>query len=117
MLVDPDAAAQKQLLTLLAQRGHRGVPVAPQEAVDLSQRLRFDAVFWVLSPGAPMWTEFYETILGQAPVFVLVGDGWDSSVSQRLEENRSLLLARPVQEAEMERILAEVDARTREMTQ
>jgi K+-sensing histidine kinase KdpD len=112
MLVDPDAATQKQLLTLLAARGHRGVPVAVREAVDLAQRLRFDAVFWVLSPGAPTWTEFYEAIRGQALVFVLVGDGWDATLAQRLEENRSFLLARPVQEGEMDRILAEAESRS-----
>ncbi len=113
MLVDPDAATQKQLLGLLAARGHRGVPVAPREAVDLAQRLRFDAVFWLLSPGGATWTEFYDTIRGQAPVFVLVSDGWDSTLAQRLEQNQSFLLARPVQEAEMDRILGEVEARTR----
>jgi K+-sensing histidine kinase KdpD len=113
MLVDPDAATRKQLLTLLAARGHRGVPVAPREAVDLSQRLRFDAVFWMLSPGAPAWTEFYETIRGQGPVFVLVGDGWDAALAQRLEKNRCFLLARPVQEPEVERILAEAESRSR----
>lgn len=113
MLVDPDAATQKQLLALLAARGHRGVPVATREAVVLAQRLRFDAVFWFLSPGAPTWTEFYEALRAQAPVFVLVGDGWDATLAQRLEENHSFLLARPVQEADLDRILAEAEARSR----
>jgi signal transduction histidine kinase len=113
MLVDPDAATQRQLLALLVARGHRCVPVSAREAVELSQRLRFDAVFWVLSPGGPTWTEFYESIRGQGPVFVLVGDGWDAMLARSLEETRSFLLTRPVQEAEMERILAEVEARSR----
>ncbi len=113
MLVDPDAATQRQLLMLLVARGHRGVPVSAREAVELSQRLRFDAVFWVLSPGGPTWTEFFEGIRDQGPVFVLLGDGWDPMLARSLEENRSFLLARPVQEAEMERILAEVQARSR----
>jgi len=113
MLVDPDTATQKQILGLLAARGHRGVPVAPREAVDLAQRLRFDAVFWLLSQGGATWTEFYDTIRGQSPVFVLVSDGWDSTLAQRLEQNQSFLLARPVQEAEMDRILAEIEARSR----
>ena len=69
-------------------------------------------MFWVLSPGGPTWTEFYESIRGQGPVFVLVGDGWDATLAQRLEENRSFLLARPVQEGEMDRILAEAESRS-----
>jgi signal transduction histidine kinase len=113
MLVDPDAATQKQLLALFAARGHRGVPVAPREAVDLAQRLRFDAVFWLPSAGATTWTEFYDTIRGQAPAFVLVSDGWDSALAQRLEQNQSFLLARPVQEPDLDRILAEIEARSR----
>ncbi len=113
MLVDPDDATRKQFLSLLAARGHRGVPVAPQEAVDLSQRLRFDAVFWLISPGGPVWTEFYDTIRGQVPAFILVSDGRDSTLAQRLEQNQSILLTRPVPEAEMDRVLGEVEARSR----
>jgi C4-dicarboxylate-specific signal transduction histidine kinase len=112
MLVDPDPAAQKRILALLAARGHRGVPVAPREAVDLAQRLSFDAVFWLLSSNGPTWTEFYETIRGQTPAFILMGDAWDATLAQRLEANRSFLLVRPVQEAELDRILGEVEARS-----
>lgn len=113
MLMDPDPVAQKHLLGLLAARGHRGVPVAPREAVDLAQRLRFDAVFWLLSSGSPTWTEFYETVRGQTPAFILMGDGWDAALAQRLEQNRCFLLVRPVQESDLERILSEVEARSR----
>jgi len=117
MLVDPDDEARKQLLSMLAVRGHRGVPVAPREAVDLAQRLRFDAVFWLLSHGAPTWTEFYDAIRGHVRVFVLVSDGRDSTLAQRLEETRSILLTRPVQEAEVDRILSEVEIRSRAASQ
>jgi hypothetical protein len=78
MLVEPDPAAQRGLLALLSARGHRGVPVAPQEAVDLAQRLHFEAVFWSLHPNSRMWTECYDALRGQAPLFVLVSDGWDA---------------------------------------
>jgi signal transduction histidine kinase len=113
MLVDPDAAAQRGLLSLLSARGHRGVPVASQEADDLAQRLRFDAVFWSLHPSTRVWTESYDALRGQIPLFVLVGDGWDPELARRLEQNRDYLLARPIQEAELERILADAEARSR----
>jgi C4-dicarboxylate-specific signal transduction histidine kinase len=113
MLVDQDPRTQKQILTLLAARGHRGVPVAPREAIDLAQRLRFDAVFWVLSSSGPTWMEFHDTIRGHTPAFVLMGDAWDAALAQRLEQHRAFLLVRPVQEAELDRILAEVEARSR----
>lgn len=113
MLVEPDAAAQRSLLALLSARGHRGVPVAAQESVDLAQRLRFDAIFWSLHPNSRMWTEFYEALRGQAPLFVLVADGRDPDLARRLEQNRDFLLTRPIQEAELERILSDAEVRSR----
>jgi hypothetical protein len=113
LLVDADTAAIKQTLPSLAVRGHRGVPVASQEAADLAQRLRFDAVLWFVSPGAPSWTEFLAGFQGKAPAFVLVSDAWDTAVAKRLEESRSFLLARPIKEDELERILLAIEARTR----
>lgn len=113
MLVEPDATALRGLLPLFSTRGHRGVPVAPQEAVDLAQRLPFDAVFWSLHPNSRMWTEVYDALRGHAPLFVLVSDGWDAELARRLEENHDFLLARPVQDAELDRILADAELRSR----
>ncbi len=113
MLVDPDPGSQRGLLTLLSARSHRGVPVAPQEAADLAQRLRFDAIFWSLHPGGRAWTEYYEALRGHTPVFILVSDGWDPELARRLEQNRDFLLPRPIQEAELDRILADADVRSR----
>ena len=113
MVVDQEAAAQRQLIAMLTARGHRGVPVSPQEAADLAQRLRFDAVFWSIHSGVSPWTEFYDVIRAQTSTFVLVGAGWDPELARRLEENHDFLLARPIQELEIERILAAAEARPR----
>ncbi len=113
MLVDPDPGAQRNLLALLAARGHRGVPVAPKEAVDLVERLRFDAVFWSLHPASRNWAESYDALRAQTPVFVLVSDGWDPELARRLEQNRDFLLPRPIQEGELDRILSGAENRSR----
>jgi hypothetical protein len=113
LLVDPDPGGAKNVLALLAARGHRGVPVAAQEAGDLSQRLRFDSVFWFSSPGAASWTEFLESVNGKQMAFVLVTDAWDAALARRMEETQSFLLARPVRESEIDRILAVLEARSR----
>lgn len=113
MLVDPDAAAQRGLLTLLSARGHRGVPVSPQEAPDLAQRLRFDSVFWSLHPNTRSWAESYDALRAHAPSFVLVTGGWDAELARRLEQNRDFLLSRPIQDAELDRILADIETRSR----
>ena len=87
--------------------------MASQEAADLAQRLRFDAVLWFVSPGAPSWTAFLAGFHANAPAFVLVSDAWDAALAKRLEKGRSFLLARPIKESELERILLAIEARTR----
>lgn len=113
MLIEPDTAAQRQLIAVLSARGHRTVPVFAQEAADLSGRLRFDAVFWSLHSGNSPWTEFYETIRSHIPTFVLVGAGWDAQLAHRLEENHDFLLPRPILESELDRILGAAEAKSR----
>lgn len=113
MLVDPDASAQRQLLGLLAMRGHRVVPAQPQESAELSQRLRFDAVFWALHASGKDWMEFSGAIRSHVSAFILVSNGYDSDLAHHLEQNQGFLLSRPLQEAELERILGEVESRTR----
>jgi CheY-like chemotaxis protein len=112
MLVDPDSATQRPLLSLLAARGHRTVPTGPQEAVELSQRLRFDAVFWALHPGGSSWTESQQGLRAHVPAFVLISNGYDPELSRHLERDQAFFLARPVQETELDRILQAAASRT-----
>lgn len=112
MLVDSDPGAQRQLLGLLAARGHRAVPVAPREAVELAQRLKFDAVFWAVRLHAQNWAGSSEEIRSLVPVFVLVTDGYDQELIRRVEENQGFLLGRPIQEQELDRILGEAETFT-----
>jgi signal transduction histidine kinase len=107
MLVDPNPGTQRQLLSLLSERGHRTVPVASHTAIDLSQRLRFDAIFWVLHPNSGTWTESREAMRRHVPVFVLVSDGYDQELARHLEQNQGFLLPRPIQDADLDRILAQ----------
>jgi signal transduction histidine kinase/CheY-like chemotaxis protein len=115
MLVDPEQGAQRQLLGLLSMRGHRVVPVAPEEAADVAQRLRFDAVLWAMrltsAAGGAKWGEFQERTRGSIASFVLLSDGYDAELARSIEEGGNFLLGRPVQEAELDRILRQIDAR------
>jgi signal transduction histidine kinase/CheY-like chemotaxis protein len=115
MLVDPDAGARRQLLGLLSLRGHRVVPAAEEEAADLSQRLRFDAVLWAMrlsSPsGSSKWSEFQERARWSITAFVLLSDGYDAELARSIEEGGNYLLGRPIHESELDRILRQIDAR------
>jgi signal transduction histidine kinase len=114
LLVDPDPGPQRQLLGLLSLRGHRVVPASEEEAADLAQRLRFDAVLWAmrLSPsGSSKWSEFQERARASITGFVLVSDGYDAELARSIEDGGNFLLGRPVQEFELDRILRQIDAR------
>lgn len=116
MLVDPDPGPQRQLLGLLSLRGHRVVPVSPDEAADVAQRLRFDAVMWAMrlsgQSGGSKWSEFQERARASIAAFVLISDGYDAELARSIEEGGNFLLGRPIQESELDRVLRQIDART-----
>jgi signal transduction histidine kinase/CheY-like chemotaxis protein len=111
MIVDTDPNAQRNLLRLAGGRGHRTVPVNPQEAVELLHRLRFDAVFWAIRSGAASWSESHDRIRKQVAAFVLLSDGYDPELARSLEQNGGFLLPRPVQPVELDRVLREIQMR------
>jgi hypothetical protein len=113
MLVDHEPGSNRPLLKLLSSRGHRVVPVAGEEAVDVAPRLRFDAVFWTARAGRGGWSEFLERVKASVGTFVLISDGYSQELATSLEQNGSFLLARPVEEASLDRILGEIGARLR----
>lgn len=111
MLVDGDLGAQRQLLGLLAARGHRVVPSRAEEAADLAHRLHFDGVMWALRQGGSKWSDYQDRLRDLIPTFVLVSDGYDADLAASLQESGGFLLGRPLQEPELERILGAVEAR------
>jgi signal transduction histidine kinase len=114
LLVDPDPGPQRQLLGLLSLRGHRVVPSSEDEAADLAQRLRFDAVLWAmrLSPsGSAKWSDFQERARASIGAFVLISDGYDLELARSIEDSGSFLLGRPIREADVDRILRQIEAR------
>lgn len=111
MLVDSDLAAQRQLVKLLAARGHRVVPVPAEEASDLAQRLRFDGVFWAVRAGGSKWSDFGDHLRASIPAFILLSDGYDAELAGSLAESGGFLLPRPIRESELDIILEAVEAR------
>jgi CheY-like chemotaxis protein len=111
MLVDSDSAAQRQLVKLLAARGHRVVPVPAEEASDLAQRLRFDGVFWAVRAGGSKGSDLEGHLRASIPAFILLSDGYDAESAGNLAESGGFHLARPIQESELDTILEAVEAR------
>lgn len=112
LLVDSDTAAQRQLLGMLAARGHRVIPVPAEQAADLAPRMRFDAVFWAARTGGPKWSDQQDRIRPAVPAFVLISDGFHRDLASSLEDSGGFLLARPLQAVELDRVLEAVELRT-----
>ena len=111
MLVDSNAAALRHVLGMLTSRGHRVVPAPLEEAADLAQRLRFDAVLWAIHSSGSRWSEFQERIRSHVPAFVLLSDGYDADLARGFEESGGFLLRRPIQESELDEVLRKIEAR------
>jgi CheY-like chemotaxis protein len=113
MLVDPDAAGQRQMMKVLSGRGHRVVPAGLDEAADLSQRLKFDAVFWALRPGGGTSVrhsvDSQERVREHVPGFVLVSDAYDAELARSLETGGGFLIARPIQESQLIHVLQKIE--------
>jgi len=112
LVIEPDDAAQRQLLALLSARGCRVVPVGNTDtALDLAQRMRFDAVFCSLHAPGLNWVELSERMHDRVAAFSLLSDGYDTELSADFEGDGRWVLPKPVQETELDRILKAAEPR------
>jgi CheY-like chemotaxis protein len=106
LVIEPDEAAQRQLLAILSSHGFRVVPVDNTDAgLDLAQRMRFDAAFCSLHAPGLNWVELSERMHSRVGGFVLLSDGYDAELTADFEGDRQFVLPKPLQEKELERIL------------
>jgi len=110
LVIEPDEAAQRQILALLATRGFRVVPVDNSDTgLDMAQRMRFDAAFCSVHAPGLNWVELSERMQSRVEAFVLLSDGYDSELCADFEDDERFVLAKPVQEPELERVLRSLE--------
>jgi GAF domain-containing protein/CheY-like chemotaxis protein len=110
LVIEPDEAAQRQLLGLLSTRGYRVVPVTNSDnGLELAQRMRFDAAFCSVHADGLNWVELSERMHSRVGGFILLSDGYDAELSSDFEGDGRFVLPKPVQEAELERVLRSID--------
>jgi CheY-like chemotaxis protein len=118
LLLQPDPLSRQALVSLLGEIGHRSVAAANvNEALDLVKRLRFHALFCSAHLPGQRWPECFEGSRGHVGVFVLLTRGHDPALAGVLAEGGSFTLPEPVRPNELKRVLAEVQARVREIGQ
>ena len=106
LVIEPDEAAQRQLLALLSARGFRVVPVTNSDTgLDLAQRMRFDAAFCSVHAPGLNWVELSERMHSRVGGFILLSDGYDAELSADFEGDGRFVLPKPLQEKELERVL------------
>lgn len=106
LVIEPSEAIQAQLRALLADRGYRVVPVkSSDEGLDLAQRLRFDAVFCSVHAPGLNWVETADQVRTRVGGFVLLSDSYDADLSADFAGERRFVLAKPVDEKHLDRVL------------
>ena len=110
LLVDPEADARRELLDLLAARGHRVVPIAAEQAADLARRLRFDAVVWAVRSDGWKWSDYQDRLRDVVPTFILVSSGYDAALAGSLRESGGFLLSRPIKDPDIDRVIESIAA-------
>jgi CheY-like chemotaxis protein len=112
MLIEPDAAEQRKLLAMLSVRGHRAIPVDnAEEAADMVQRMPFDVIFCTIRLPGLTWIEFFKRVRRRIQAFVLLTESYDSAAGGVLKDGTGFILRKPLQEKELDSILAEVEMR------
>lgn len=118
LIVEPDVLNQRRLISYWAGRKHRAVPVSNEsEALELLRRVKIDVVFCAVRIGAGNWVELFDQVRTQVAVFVLLADGMDSDANTLFPEGEGLLLRKPLESGEMDRLLGRIEQRVEEVTQ
>jgi CheY-like chemotaxis protein len=106
MVIEPDEAAQRQLSALLTAQGCRVVPLDNADAgLELAQRMRFDLAFCSVHAPGLNWVELSERMQARIGGFALLCDRYDAELSADFEGPARFVLPKPVQEADLERVL------------
>ena len=109
LVIEPDGAVQRKLLSLLSAHHHRVIPVvSAEEASDLLDRLPFDLVFCSVRLPGRTWIEFQEGIRDKELPFVLVTEGYDERLASSMRASGGFLLRKPLDERDFERVLASI---------
>jgi GAF domain-containing protein/CheY-like chemotaxis protein len=113
LLVEPEENAQRQLRDQLTTRGCRVVPVSNADnALELAQRMRFDAAFCSIHAPGLNWVELSERLESRVGDFVLLSDRFDAELTAGLESEGRFVLTKPIADSDLERVLAGMHAHT-----
>jgi GAF domain-containing protein/CheY-like chemotaxis protein len=110
LVIEHEETVQRQLMTLLAGRGCRVVPVTNADTgLELAQRMRFDLAFCSVHAPGLNWVELSERLQSRLGAFVLLSDGYDPELAADFEGENRFVVAKPVQEADINRVIQNLE--------
>lgn len=105
LVVEPEAAAQRHVVSTLTKLGHRVVPVASaEEGADLAERMRFDLAVCAFRLPGLRGTDFLDRVRNQVGGVALLTDAYDPNVAPTYASSDVYVLSKPVDAAEIARI-------------
>jgi len=111
LVVEPDAAVQRQLLVALSAKGSRVIPIAQaEEAAALVERTHFDVVFCADSLGGASWLELYERVRPRVGAFVLLTEGFEAEMIQSFPDGEVQVLRKPVEGTRLDEVVGRIEA-------
>lgn len=116
LVVGPDAPEHRELIRMLSESGDRAVPVgSAEEAIDLSERMRFDVVICAMRLPGIGWMDLLDRIRGKVGEFILLASSRKPDVARAVRGSVKLLNV-PVQKSDLDRVLAEAEERSADAT-
>jgi CheY-like chemotaxis protein len=79
--------------------------------VDVVERLRFDMVICAVRLPGLNWVEFFERVRRQVGGLVLLSDGFNNDLGRSFAGGEALVLNKPINEAELQRICRTIEER------
>jgi CheY-like chemotaxis protein len=111
LVIENEESTQRQLLSMLSSRGFRVVPVDNADSgLELAQRMRFDAAFCSVHAPGLNWVELSERMQSRVAAFILVSDRFDAELASDFDGDGRFVLAKPIQESEVDRVVHALDA-------
>jgi signal transduction histidine kinase len=112
LVVEPDVATQRKLVTFLGLRGHRVVPVEDfDSAAYMVQRFPFDVALCVERTGESTWVDFFQRVRRSVGSFVLMAEPTAAATGPAFETGEALLLPKPANDLELDELFKDIELR------
>ena len=97
---------------MLSARGHRAIPVAnAEDAANLVQRMAFDLLFCAVRLSGFDWVELFQRVRRRVGAFALLTEGYDAESTQMFQSGEGQVLAKPIEDRDLDNLLALVEVR------